>query len=83
VLAQQRHAQVVDTNLLGQLEGALDDVVGVDGAAFATLSLFGGRRLGHEGTSIKIKTSGAVPFWFGGIQSTGNARRNRSYGRMS
>ena len=47
MLAQQRHAEVVDADLLGKFERALDDVVGVDGAALATLSLLGGRRLGH------------------------------------
>ncbi len=33
----------------GEFEGALDDVVGIDGPALASLSLLGGRLLGHDG----------------------------------
>ena len=49
VLAEQRHAQVVDADLLGELECAVDDVVGIDGPALASLTLLGGCLLGHGG----------------------------------
>ena len=49
VLAQQRHAQVVDRYLLREFECAADDVVGVDGPAFASLTLIGGCLLCHYG----------------------------------
>jgi len=49
VLAEQRHAQVVDANVLCELERALDDVVGIDGPALASLTLLSGCLLCHEG----------------------------------
>ncbi|WP_206743151.1 hypothetical protein, partial [Mycobacterium intracellulare] len=42
MFAEQRHAQVVDRHLLGEFECAADDVVGIDGPAFASLTLIGG-----------------------------------------
>ena len=49
VLTEQRHAQVVDADLFRKLECALDDVVGIDGPALASLTLLSGCLLGHEG----------------------------------
>src|SRR3954447_2516544 len=42
MLAQQRHAQVVDGHLVGELERAVDDVLGIDRTAFAPLAFVGG-----------------------------------------
>jgi hypothetical protein len=42
VLAQQRHGEVVDRDLFGELECVGDDVLGVDGSPFAALTLVGG-----------------------------------------
>ena len=40
--------KIVDADVFGELERALDDVVGIDGPAFAPLTLLGGRLLRHE-----------------------------------
>jgi hypothetical protein len=49
MLAEQRHGQVVDAHLLGELERTLDDVVGIDGPALASLTLLSGCLPCHYG----------------------------------
>src|ERR1700741_4860329 len=52
VLAEQRHAQVVYRYLFREFECAADDVIGIEGPAFASLTLISGSVLGHYGTSV-------------------------------
>ena len=49
VFAEQRHAQVVYRHLLREFECATDDVIRIDGSAFAALTLVGSCLLCHYG----------------------------------
>ena len=60
MFAKQWHAQVVYRYLFREFECATYDVVGIDGPAFTSLTLVGGRLLATTGTSIKICPGHAV-----------------------
>src|SRR5271163_602250 len=72
VFAEQGHAQVVDRNLLCEFECAADDVIGIDGPAFAPLPLVCSCLLCHYGhlhQSVLVTRSEAVS----PIESTGSS----------
>jgi hypothetical protein len=69
MLAEQRHAQVIDRDLFSEVERTADDVVGIDGSAFAPLTLLRGCWLGHCGHLHHVRRFAAD-----GLKPTGSCR---------